>query len=267
MALTEQLAPHLPYLRRYARAVTGSQTTGDACVRATLTALLSGQSELVSYLPPRVALYRLFHEIWTRSGTRAGGPASGRPALLLSALEGFSITEIAQILQEAAEDVEQCIHEAQEAIEKELTARVLIIEDEALIALDLENIVRELGHVVVGRAVSKTEALAIAQTERPTLILADINLGEGGSGLEAVVEILRSFTTPAVFVTAYPEHLLTGERPEPTYLVTKPFLPKTLQATIGQALFFHSMRSPAAGPRNAASAQTGQQPAISASAA
>jgi CheY-like chemotaxis protein len=270
MALSEQLAPHLPYLRRYARAVTGSQASGDACVRSTLTALLSGQSELVSYLPPRVALYRLFHDIWARSATASqpgAAPeirpsavtASGRPALLLSALEGFSITEISQILQEAAEDVEQAIDEAEEAISKELTARVLIIEDETLIALDLENIVRELGHTVTGKAMSKSEALGIAHAERPSLILADINLGEGGSGLEAVVEILRGFSAPVVFVTAYPEHLLTGERPEPTYLVTKPFLPKTLQTTIGQALFFHSLRSPAQISRAAASAPPAQQ--------
>src|SRR5438067_3656080 len=85
MALSEQLAPHLPYLRRYARAVTGAQTSGDACVRSTLTALLSGQSELASYLPPRVALYRLFHEILARSGSVAVLTALGRPPLLLSA--------------------------------------------------------------------------------------------------------------------------------------------------------------------------------------
>jgi len=260
MALSEHLAPHLPYLRRYARAITGSQASGDSYVRAALTALLAGQSELTSYLPPRVALYRLFHVIWASSATPIDDQAplglgsitpeqrlrsltaSGRAALLLTALEGFSLTETGQILQEAPEDVERGIAEAQYAIEKELASRVLIIEDESIIALDLENIVLELGHEVVGKAASKAEALSIAHAEQPGLILADINLGEGGSGLEAVVEILRSFTVPVIFVTAYPEHLLTGERPEPTYLVTKPFLPETLQATIGQALFFHTLR-------------------------
>ena len=260
MALSEYLAPHLPYLRRYARAITGSQASGDSYVRAALTALLAGQSELASYLPPRVALYRLFHAIWASSVTPADDQAplgldritpeerlrsltsSGRAALLLTALEGFSLTEAGQILQEAPEDVEQSIAEAQYAIEKELASRVLIIEDESIIALDLENIVQELGHEVVGKAASKAEALTIAYAEQPGLILADINLGDGGSGLDAVVEILRSFTVPVIFVTAYPERLLTGERPEPTYLVTKPFLPETLQATIGQALFFHTLR-------------------------
>lgn len=263
MALSEHLAPHLPYLRRYARAITGSQASGDSYVRAALTALLAGQSELASYLPPRVALYRLFHVIWASTATPVDDQvalgsdrivpverlrcltASGRAAVLLTALEGFSMTEAGQILQEAPEDVEQSIEEAQCAVEKETASRVLIIEDEALIALDIENIVHELGHKVVGKAASKAEAVSIARAQKPGLILADINLGAGGSGLEAVVEILRSFTVPVIFVTAYPERLLTGERPEPTYLMTKPFLPETLQAAISQALFFHTLRQEA----------------------
>src|SRR6202166_5297994 len=69
MTITESLAPHLPYLRRYARALTGSQSSGDAYVRAALTALLAGRSDLSSDLPPRVALYRLFHVIWAGTAT------------------------------------------------------------------------------------------------------------------------------------------------------------------------------------------------------
>jgi len=72
-------------------------------------------------------------------------------------------------------------------------------------------------------------------------VLADINLGEGGSGIDAVNDILNSFDIPVIFITAYPEKLLTGERPEPTYLIAKPFLPETVQATVGQALFFHPL--------------------------
>ena len=81
---------------------------------------------------------------------------------------------------------------------------------------------------------------------RPGLILADIQLADGSSGLDAVNELLRTFEVPVIFITAYPERFLTGERPEPTYLITKPFLPETVQATIGQALFFHSLRREAA---------------------
>jgi len=263
MSITESLAPHLPYLRRYARALTGSQSSGDAYVRAALTALLAGKSELAAELPPRVAIYRLFHVIWAGSAEHLEDPqppatdinpeerlralsAADRAALLLTAVEGFSLSEAGQILGEDSETVERSIVEAQRAIEKQLASRVLIIEDESIIALDLENLVSELGHKVVGTAPTRDEAVAKARAQKPGLILADINLGEGGSGIDAVSEILRSFDIPVIFITAYPERLLTGERPEPTYLITKPFLPETVQATIGQALFFHSIKRQAA---------------------
>ncbi|MGQ0740965.1 MAG: response regulator [Alphaproteobacteria bacterium] len=263
MNVTESLAPHLPYLRRYARALTGSQASGDAYVRAALTALLAGRQELLEESSPRLGLYRLFHAIWSSSAERLedeigadpeGGPeerlkalaAPKRAALLLTAVEGFSLNEAAHILDVSSGEVERAILEAQAEIEQQLASRVLIIEDESIIALDLENLVTDLGHQVVATATTKDEAVAAARRHTPGLILADINLGEGGSGMEAVAEILRSFDVPVIFVTAYPERLLTGERPEPTYLVTKPFMPETVQATIGQALFFHSANRKAA---------------------
>ncbi len=263
MNVTESLAPHLPYLRRYARALTGSQDSGDAHVRGALTALLAGQQELATDINPRVALYQLFHAMWSSSVERLDEEKSVAPnaspderlralaaykraALLLTAVEGFNLNEAALVLDETPEEVERAIMEAQAAIEAQLASRVLIIEDESIIALDLENLVGDLGHEVVGTAATSDEAVAQARKHKPGLILADINLGEGGSGIDAVAEILRNFDVPVIFITAYPERLLTGERPEPTYLVTKPFLPETVQATIGQALFFHSSKRIAA---------------------
>jgi CheY-like chemotaxis protein len=263
MTMTEALAPHLPYLRRYARALTGSQASGDAYVRTALTALLAKTSVFSQDLPPRVALYRLFHSIWSSAphldqdvspGMRPLTPeerlhalsSADRAALLLTAVEGFSLSEAGKVLDETPEEVERSIVAAQHAIERQLTSRVLIIEDEPIIALGLESLVVELGHKVIGTTASKDDAVARARAQQPGLILADINLGEGGSGIAAVAEILRSFDIPVIFITAYPERLLTGERPEPTYLITKPFLPETVQATIGQALFFHSLRRQAA---------------------
>jgi CheY-like chemotaxis protein len=172
--------------------------------------------------------------------------AADRAALLLTAVEGFSVNEVAEILDETPEAVEALIVDAQQQIEGQLASRVLIIEDESVIALDLENLVVELGHEAVGIAATRDEAVAKARMLKPGLILADINLGEGGSGIDAVSEILRGFDVPVIFITAYPERLLTGERPEPTYLITKPFLPETVQATIGQALFFHLRKKQAA---------------------
>lgn len=264
MSMTQALAPHLPYLRRYARALTGAQKSGDAYVRAALQALLAGEQSLAEGVAPRVALYKLFHTIWSSPATRFDGgalepeaphtpeerlqalSAERRAALLLTAVESFNLDEAAEILDESPEAVERSIIDAQKAIESELVSKILIIEDEPIIALDLENLVTELGHQVVGTAASKDQAVKEALAKRPGLILADINLGEGGSGIDAVNEILGSFDIPVIFVTAYPEKLLTGERPEPTYLIAKPFLPETIQATVGQALFFHPMKRKAA---------------------
>jgi CheY-like chemotaxis protein len=263
MSMTQALAPHLPYLRRYARALTGSQAGGDAYVRATLTALLSGEHALDESLSPRVALYGLFHKIWsstahfddlnegvstsaTPEGRLLSLSSSRRAALLLTAVEAFSLEETGTILGETADAVEREIVDAQRTIESELVSKVLIIEDEPIIALDLENLVTELGHEVVGTAATRDQAVKLALAKKPGLVLADINLGEGGSGIDAVSEILTSFDIPVIFITAYPEKLLTGERPEPTYLIAKPFLPETVQATVGQALFFHPMKRRAA---------------------
>jgi len=264
MSMSQTLAPHLPYLRRYARALTGSQASGDAHVRAALTALLGGDHSLMEGVPPRVGLYRLFHAIWqsgaehydeaanSNAGTRSPEgrlkslSAAKRAALLLTAVEAFSLEEAAFIVDESPEEVESAILDAQKTIDSQLASKVLIIEDEPIIALDLENLVTELGHKVVAIAATKDDAVAKAKSERPGLVLADINLGEGGSGIDAVSEILASFDIPVIFITAYPEKLLTGERPEPTYLIAKPFLPETVQATVGQALFFHPVAKEAA---------------------
>jgi CheY-like chemotaxis protein len=266
MSMSQTLAPHLPYLRRYARALCGSQASGDTYVRAALTALVAGDRELVAGVAPRVGLYHIFHAIWSSASghidentprpVETGTPspesrlasleAHKRAALLLTAVEAFSLEEAAYILDETPEEVERAIVDAQQTIDRQLASRVLIIEDEPIIALDLENLVTELGHKVVATAATRAEAVAKALAERPGLVLADINLGEGGSGIDAVAEILNSFDIPVIFITAYPEKLLTGERPEPTYLIAKPFLPETVQATVGQALFFHSAAKKAA---------------------
>jgi CheY-like chemotaxis protein len=262
MSMTELLTPHLPYLRRYARALTGSQATGDGYVRQALSALLSGEEKLPDGVAPRIGLYRVFQTIWIDNGTAGQKSLSAemsrpdgllkelslamRAAVLLTSVEAFSLEEAAFVLGQAPKDVERAILQAQEKIDHLLASRVLIIEDEPIIAMDLENLLTELGHKVVATAATRDEAVAKAHSELPGLVLADINLGEGGSGIDAVADILASFDIPVIFVTAYPERLLTGERPEPTYLIAKPFLPETVQATVGQALFFHPVTRQAA---------------------
>jgi CheY-like chemotaxis protein/DNA-directed RNA polymerase specialized sigma24 family protein len=255
MSLLARLAPHLPYVRRYARALTGDQATGDNYVRVALEALAAGEAQLDANLTPRVALYRVFHAIWCSTGAQLEAPDDGesddtahrllriaprsRQAFLLTALEGFTPSEAAQILDTDFEEVEHLIGEAQSEIDAELATDVLIIEDEPVIAADIEALVRELGHTVVDIAATRREAIDAIARKTPGLVLADIQLADGSSGIDAVKDILARFSVPVIFITAFPERLLTGERPEPTFLITKPFQPETVKAAIGQALFFH----------------------------
>jgi DNA-directed RNA polymerase specialized sigma24 family protein len=261
LSLLTKLAPHLPYVRRYARALTGDQTAGDQYVRVALEALASGDKSLDADMSPRVALYHVFHAIWCVTGAQLEAPpedASSSPdaarlrlmriaprsrqAFLLTAVEGFTPSEAAQILGTDFADVEALIGEAQREIDAELATDVLIIEDEPVIAADIEALVRELGHRVSGLAATRGEARASVAKSTPGLVLADIQLADGSSGVDAVKDILAQLDVPVIFITAFPERLLTGERPEPTFLITKPFQPETVKAAIGQALFFHPRR-------------------------
>jgi len=259
MSLLARLAPHLPYVRRYARALTGDQATGDNYVRVALEALAAGERQLSSDMTPRVALYHVFHAIWSSTGAQLEDTSGlegrddasrrlmriaprSRQAFLLTALEGFTPSEAAQILGADVHDVERLIGDAQAEIDAELATDVLIIEDEAIISADIESLVRELGHNVTATATTHDEAVDAVARHRPGLVLADIQLADGSSGIDAVKDILKKFDVPVIFITAFPERLLTGERPEPTFLITKPFQPETVKAAISQALFFHPSR-------------------------
>jgi len=103
---------------------------------------------------------------------------------------------------------------------------VLIIEDEPFIAMELEGLIESLGHRVIGVASTHGDAIALMKNKKPGLILSDIQLADGSSGLDAVNELLRSFEVPVIFITAFPERFLTGERPEPAFLIAKPFQPR-----------------------------------------
>src|ERR1044071_6615411 len=176
LSLLARLAPHLPYVRRYARALTGDQTTGDHYVRVALEALAAGERVLEANLTPRVALYHVFHAIWLSTGAQLEGPQDdeggaddasrrlmriaprSRQAFLLTALEGFTPSEAAQILDADFAEVERLIAEAQAEIDAELATDVLIIEDEPVIAADIEALVKELGHDVLDIAATRGEA-------------------------------------------------------------------------------------------------------------
>lgn len=254
--LSQQIASDLPFLRRYARALSGSQERGDAMVRETLKAALGDETLKEALLEGRIALYRAFHKVIGDSdhSTSVGdipnakeANAMGkleaitdqkRQALLLTTVEEFTAPQAAQILGLEAHEVETLTRDAINQIETEQKTRALIIEDEPMILMQLEDLVVSLGHDVCGTATTHAEATTAAEKSNPGLVLADIQLADGSSGMEAVEEILENSQVPVVFITAYPERLLTGDKLEPTYLVTKPFREETVKAAISQALFF-----------------------------
>ena len=254
MSTSQAVLQQLPFLRRYARAVSGSQASGDAYVAATLESLIASPQIMDSGSSSRVALYRLFTKIWNsvsvNSEPETGGAAlppeqhltqitpRPRQAFLLVALEGFSEEDAAQVLDCDLQTLRGLVEESGRELAAEIATDVLIIEDETFIAMDIEALVESLGHKVIGVARTHAEALALAKKQRPGLILADIQLADGSSGLDAVNELLGSFEVPVIFITAFPERFLTGRRPEPAFLIAKPFQLAVVSAVVSQALFF-----------------------------
>ena len=225
----------LPYARRYARALTGSQQHGDALVAEALrgvlaTTLPAGERAL------RVAMFGAISDAAPYEDTGQEMTSVQRKLLLLTALEELPLADAAQALRLSVDAAERELRASRDRLRAGAAARVLIIEDEPIIALDIQELVERCGHSVVGIAATEQEAVEIARSSPPTLVLADINLGVGGDGATAVARILKDITVPVIFVTAYPERLLTGDVMEPAFVITKPFDPTTLAVATYQAV-------------------------------
>ena len=258
--LSETIAAHLPYLRRYARALTGNQSTGDKYAAATLEAVVQDRSIFDGTLAPRVALFKAFHAIWASAGQPTKGAAddstrleaaaqdhmaaltpNAREALLLNTIEAFSFDEIAAIMDIEPSEAEALVRIAVTEMELSVRGKVMIIEDEAIIAMDIHSIVAEMGHEITGIARTRTAAVEMGVRDKPDLILADIQLADKSSGIDAVNDLLKQFgEIPVIFITAFPERLLTGERPEPAFLISKPYSEDEVRAAVSQAMFFSS---------------------------
>lgn len=264
MPISDRILPYLPGLRRYARALTGAQASGDAYVAATLEAILMDPvhfgygdeddrlylfrllSRMISSLPISVS-----ETVSIRPGAAAPFdlgtvPPRVRQALLLVTMESFPTTQAAEILETDEADVCKLLDIAFREIATQAETGIMIIEDEPLIALDLADMINGMGHHVTGIARTQTEAEKLWNDTRPGLILADVKLADGSSGIDAVSSILSRTELPVIFITAYPEKLLTGERPEPAYLVSKPFQPETVKVLINQALLMNHSEEAAA---------------------
>ena len=261
--LSTSIGANLPYLRRYARALTGSQSSGDRYAAATLEAILADSADIAALPSAKVALFHAFHMVWASAGAPVGEPdttlsaraqdhmidltPNSREALLLHVIEGFTNAEIGEIMMLSADEVADFIDIARREMENSVAGDVLVIEDEAIIAMDISGIVTDIGHRVTGIARTRAEAVRLAASHRPDLILADIQLADNSSGIDAVNDILAQFEDiPVIFITAFSERLLTGRRPEPAFLITKPFTEEQLRSAVSQAMFFSSTETLAA---------------------
>lgn len=234
----DELIRALPYARRYARALTGSQARGDALVAGSLKEMLTAEK---SDGDARTILYRCVTRRFDESNRAAEPGGAGlsrvqRQLLLLTSLEEMTTEQAATIAGLDPKRAQTELAAAREMLRASAAADVLIIEDEPIIAMDIEELVQNCGHRVVGVAASERDAVEIARRTKPGLILADINLGVGGDGANAVSRILRIHPAPVIFVTAYPERLLTGENVEPAFVITKPFEPMQLAVATYQAV-------------------------------
>ena len=251
------VAQQLPYLRRYARALTGNQGTGDRYAEATLMAILEDRSTWDVELPAKAALFRVFNFIWASSGSPVEEGESGlharaqahlrrltpntREALLLHTIEEFGYDDIGAIMGIPTSEARDFVEIAEREMQDAVTGKVLVIEDEAIIAMDIQSIVADMGHAITGVARTRQMALDVGRRERPDLILADIQLADNSSGIDAVNDLLKHFgDIPVIFITAFPERLLTGDKPEPAFLISKPYTEEQVRSAVSQAMFFAS---------------------------
>ncbi|MBR9762260.1 MAG: response regulator [Rhodobacteraceae bacterium] len=255
--LASLIGAHLPYLRRYARALTGAQSSGDAYAAATLEAILQDRSVFEGGIGEKAALFKVFHTIWASSGAPVAVEATGlearaqqhmarlspntREALLLHTIEDFNVGEVSTIMDTDEAEIETLLDTARQEMADAVSGRVLIIEDEAIIAMDLEALVAEMGHQVTGVARTRDEAVKLGTSKKPDMIMADIQLADNSSGIDAVNDLLKALgEIPVIFITAFPERLLTGERPEPAFLISKPYREDQVRSAVSQAMFFSS---------------------------
>src|SRR5258708_26156669 len=160
MSRSQLVAEHLPLLRRYARALTGNQASGDAYVAAMLEALLQDTTLLDQRHGPRAGLFRLFTQIWNSVSVNGDSDVATLPlpserrlsnitplprqAFLLLSLEGFSEEEVAFILATDIAETRKLTDAAGREMAAAIPTDVLLIQDETFIPIGLANLLENL---------------------------------------------------------------------------------------------------------------------------
>lgn len=233
----------LALLRRYFRAVTADQQAGDRMVAGLAPRLLLGEDTMVGLLAAATRAWRWLHE------TNRAPPFSARmitevlsPSLSLERQAGvmvdvFGLTtdEAARVLDRDAGEVARLLARGRELRDRPIGGRVLIVDDDPLIARHLMHIASERGANEVASAGSYDEAVGLAAEQRFDLALCDYDLGRGRTGLDVVRTLAAEDDTVCIFVTAYPDEVLSGADNEPSFVITKPFRDEVVAAALSYA--------------------------------
>ncbi|MBC7635251.1 MAG: response regulator [Acetobacteraceae bacterium] len=222
----------LPYARRYARALTGSQQEGDLAVAS---AIGQHPTTAASRLSLYAAITKLAVPISDMDQTGML-QAIDRQLLLLTVLEDLSVADAAKVVGLSEAVAKERIRLARLVLKAASTTDVLIIEDEPLAAMDMRKLLEGCGHRIAGVVTTEADAINLALKKQIGLILADVNLREGGSGISAVRRIFETARVPVIFVSAFPEMLLQARSVEPVYVMSKPYDPMCLAVFAYQAI-------------------------------
>lgn len=236
----------MPFLRRYGRALTRCQKTGDAlAIRARQRA--RPQILTISAKGIRILLFQAINEIWNEPPGMLMSLVAARnrvqqltpgaiETLLLRALEEFSFDEISQILSLPAVTVACLFETALTEVAYRRGKRVLIIEDDPLIGMDMANCVSDMGCVVTGVARTAAQAVEMASTWSPNLLIANVVLADLSTGRSATDRILTADPgVDVVFMAPKPEELLTGDVEEPAFVIQKPYMEDQVRNAVSQA--------------------------------
>ncbi len=230
-------------LRRYAYCILGNRSLSDMAVEAALNALASEMNALGCGALTRLDLYKKVNEAANDSPAIVSAAAAGgifadfqrlsrqqRQIAALRAIVGLSYGEIATIMDLGKNAVRRVYCEALAEM-RDKPAAVLIIEDEVFIALDIQQIVRNLGLSVAGIAKNRAEALRMADLSRPKLILADYKLRDD-SGVDVVKAIREQMDANVIYVTSHPEVVAAARDCDDDLVISKPFNPRALAAAV-----------------------------------
>ena len=242
--MNETLAlAELRNLRRYAYCILGNRRLSDIAVESAFNSLVSDVISVSGATISRLDLYRKVNEAaFAKTGNVSAVAASGlyaqfqrlpreqRQIAALHAVVRLPFADIASIMDMSEKAIRRFYCEALLAL-RDKPAAVLIIEDEVFIALDLQQIVRNLGFSVAGIAKNRAEALRIAGVAKPRLVLADYRL-RNDTGVEVVKAIREQMDTNVIYVTSHPDEVAATRDNAEDLVIAKPFNPRALAAAV-----------------------------------